>query len=405
MTPMTSTSVLLPLVPAVTAVAANLEREEAAVFRRRVADVLGHCLTRMAAPDTLQSLAQGLVTVVGPLETKEAASTLVQAMTGTTDVRALNSLEQGLTALAARLKAQDAAAAATKLMQAMTRRTSPETLRPLASALATLAVRLEPAEAANVGSKAAATFAQGMTRTTDPFLRRALARGLAATAGHLEAKEAASTLVQVLGQPTDPECLQTLAQGLAATAGRLEAKEAADFCNQAATSLVRALRAKGDSDLAPLATGLAAVTAHLEIRSATGFCVPAAFLLLDLREVPGRTTPVLEQGLAAVLSREPPTMLVQRPGRVAGTVGLLASAVPFAALALSPPLPEAPAPLPAQDLVDLLKNPFCGRESQRLVLGQLSRHYGQPFADPWDFVDFVERNRIPLDLTSPPQRH
>jgi hypothetical protein len=37
------------------------------------------------------------------------------------------------------------------------------------------------------------------------------------------------------------------------------------------------------------------------------------------------------------------------------------------------------------------------------VLDQLARHYHRPFADLWDFVDYVHQ-QLDLDLTTPPAR-
>jgi hypothetical protein len=71
---------------------------------------------------------------------------------------------------------------------------------------------------------------------------------------------------------------------------------------------------------------------------------------------------------------------------------------------LQPTLEPPPPPLPAQTLVDLLKQPFCVGEARRLVLGQLARHYQRPFADQWDFVRFAQEQELGLDLLTPPQR-
>jgi hypothetical protein len=61
-------------------------------------------------------------------------------------------------------------------------------------------------------------------------------------------------------------------------------------------------------------------------------------------------------------------------------------------------------PLPAQSLVDLLKHPFCVGKPRRLVLVQLSRHYNRPFANQWEFVEYVTEQKLPLDLLTPPVR-
>jgi len=80
--------------------------------------------------------------------------------------------------------------------------------------------------------------------------------------------------------------------------------------------------------------------------------------------------------------------------------GLPFAAQGWAQLPLEPP----PPPLPPQTLVELLKQPFCIDEARRLVLEQLSRHYHRPFADQWEFVEYVHKHKLDLDLTTPPQR-
>lgn len=60
--------------------------------------------------------------------------------------------------------------------------------------------------------------------------------------------------------------------------------------------------------------------------------------------------------------------------------------------------------LPPQMLVDLLKHPCCVRSPQRVVLDALARYYQRPFADQWDFVDYVEQQKLDLDLTTPAAR-
>ncbi len=177
-------------------------------------------------------------------------------------------------------------------------------------------------------------------------------------------RQAAATLSQAISMKTNPSTLQTLAQGLSAVSARLEPKEAAQVCGQAAATLIQAMSKTTDSkwDLA--------------------------------------------QGLSAVAAREDPTAARKRLLSVTATVaGLAGPGLPFAALAAAQPaLQPAPLPLPAQTLVDLLKHPCCVGEPRRLVLEQLARHYQRPFADQWDFVDYVQQQQLGLDLTTPSQR-
>jgi hypothetical protein len=38
------------------------------------------------------------------------------------------------------------------------------------------------------------------------------------------------------------------------------------------------------------------------------------------------------------------------------------------------------------------------------IARSLSRHYGRPFADQWDFVEYARQQKLDLDLTSPSPR-
>jgi hypothetical protein len=109
------------------------------------------------------------------------------------------------------------------------------------------------------------------------------------------------------------------------------------------------------------------------------------------------------QGLSAVLSRE---AFPLRQRSLAATIAALATpGTPFGVLASAQPLLETPPPpLPARTLVDLLKHPLCVGAARRLVLEQLARHYGRPFADQWDFVAYARHHQLDLDLTTPPFR-
>ena len=101
----------------------------------------------------------------------------------------------------------------------------------------------------------------------------------------------------------------------------------------------------------------------------------------------------------------PLTTQDRRCAAVAGTVVGLGGLMPLWAAPgfLQPALEPLPPPLPAQMLVELLKHPFCVGPARRLVLGQLSRHYGRPFTDQWDLVRFASEQQLGLDFTTPPQ--
>jgi tRNA A-37 threonylcarbamoyl transferase component Bud32 len=402
----------------------------------------------------LQSLSLGLSALAARLEPKEAAetaATLTQTMRKTLDPSALSSLSQSLSALAARLDPKEAVAAAATLTQTMRKTRHPVALQFLAQGLSALAARMEPKQAAKAWCGwAAASLTQAMRRTTttDKFALRSLSLGLSALAARLDPKEAAAaaaTLTQTMLKTTDPVALQSLAQGLSALAARMEPKQAAKACGQATATLTQAINLPTDYlAVRHLSLGLSALAARLDSPEAAAAAAtlnqamrtnPTGYLTLrdlslglsalaarlepkeaaetaaTLTQAMSRTTDPgaldsLSQSLSAVLSRTAPSTTRQLSVSVTATVaGLPGPGTPFAPLACAQPVLEPlPPPLPAQMLVDLLKHPLCVGEARRLVLGQLARHYGRPFADQWEFVEHVRQHRLNLDLTTPPQR-
>jgi hypothetical protein len=83
-------------------------------------------------------------------------------------------------------------------------------------------------------------------------------------------------------------------------------------------------------------------------------------------------------------------------------------AYPAAGLTALAPLAEASRPLPGrfseQQLVDFLKMPTCQLPARQVIVEQLGRQCGRPFADQWEFVEWAREHRPDLDLTSPPVR-
>jgi hypothetical protein len=200
--------------------------------------------------------------------------------------------------------------------------------------------------------------------------------------------------------------IEALAKALSALAARLEPKEAAHTCVQATEVLVEAL-AKTNPVYGPrLAVALSDLAGRLTPDEAAHACARAAAILAD--------TPswVYPYSLSALAARMEP--------KEAAHVCFLAAANHLKVMAMGKP--EAVDPdswakglskglsavlardLPPQTLVNLLKHPCCVGAARRLVLDQISRHYHRPFADQWDFVDYVQQQKLGLDLTTPPAR-
>jgi hypothetical protein len=274
----------------------------------------------------------------------------------------LYSLAHGLSAVAARLQAEDAAAltaqAATTLAQAIKETKDPGASYSLAAGLFLVAARMKGPDATALTAQAATALVQAMKENKEAWHQHHLAQGLSVVAAGIEAKDAAQAatiLVQLMKDTKDPDVLSMLAQALSAVAARMEAKEAT-------TILVQAMKYTDDpSALHQLAQGLCAVS---------------------------------------------PADIPSRSAMAASAVAVPAGAgQPFTALASLIPAAELPpCRLCTQQLVELLKMPACIGEVRRVILDQLGNRYRRRFADVWEFVRFAKERLPDVDLTSPPQR-
>ncbi len=354
--------------------------------RRQAAAALVEAMGRTADEITLWKLSEGLAALAGRMGEKEAAAvcgsaatSLVGAMGRTTHSEAWKRLSEGLAALAGRMSAAEAAAAAHAVVGAMGRTTDEGALRSLSEGLAALAGRMGEKEAAAVCGSAATAVVEAMGRTGDTYVWMGLLEGLGALAGRMGEKEAAATVTAVvreMGRTGGTHAKRLLSKGLAALAGRMGKKEAA----AAATAVVGAMESKS---LTALLRRESSATTNARFSAVVGTVCG-----LGMSGSPF-TAPVL---LTLALSPLPP------PRKTRSRLRWTATAL------LTPALSPLPPPLPAQTLVDLLKHPLCVAEARRVVLGELSRHYGRPFADQWEFVEFATRQELGLDLTTPTPR-
>jgi serine/threonine protein kinase len=60
--------------------------------------------------------------------------------------------------------------------------------------------------------------------------------------------------------------------------------------------------------------------------------------------------------------------------------------------------------LTKQDLIDLLKRPSCVGRARQVVVRELAKRTGQPFAGVWDVVEWARLHEPQLDLASPPRK-
>jgi serine/threonine protein kinase/pilus assembly protein TadC len=429
----TNRDAIVHLEQALTSVAARLESKEAA----EVAATLTQAMSKTTDPNALGNLAQALSARLEPREAAEVAATISQAMSKNTDPNALGNLAQALSAVSARLEPKQAAELcgqpAATIAQAMSKNTDDFALLNLARGLSAVSARLEPNEAAKLCGQPAATIAQTIKVTEAPDALRSLARRLSAVSVRLEPKaatEVAATLTQAMSKTTNRGAILDLAQALSAVAARLEPKDAAEVAatltqtmsktrdgialqnlaqalsavasrlepKAAAATLTQAMsKNTNDFALLSLARGLSAVSARLEPKEAAEV---AAALAQAMSKNSDATSFTLGQSLSAASARLEP-----REGAAILIQAMSKNTHPSALQSLAQGLSAVLArELPPQTLVDLLKHPFCVGEARRLVLDQLARHYHQPFADQWDLVDYVQEQKLGLDLTTPPAR-
>jgi serine/threonine protein kinase len=195
--------------------AARLEGREAAALCKEAATTLKRALTQTTDPLMLSLLAHGLAEVTERLEPKEAsalckepAMMLTQAMSSPTTPVLLQSLVSSLSFLASRLGPEDARDTATTLIQAMTRTTDLSVLQPFGQTLAALAKRMEPREAATM-------VIQAMSRTKEPIVLQQLAPTLNQVAARMEPREAAMMLEQAMSRTTGFTAFHQLGESMA----------------------------------------------------------------------------------------------------------------------------------------------------------------------------------------------
>jgi hypothetical protein len=273
---------------------------------------------------------------------------------------------------------------------------------------------------------------QAIGKTKDPGKLAALTAGLVGVVPHLEPRDAAEVAgLLVPGKSIPDSQLPALAEVLSSLAARMERRAAAAKCAEAVDPLLRALRkpmivpGQPVRDSTRLTETFLKLLSHLEPGEAAAKRAEAVTLLhqaLDKSTSPWEWGMLAERlavvarqdpdasaakcaqaahgllqkqkgGLPTVCRREPMSVPARQAGAAVGT------ASPFVAVACA--ATPAPPPLPAQALVDLLKQPLCQGAARGVILAELSRHYGRAFADPWDFVRFAEEQKLALDLTSP----
>lgn len=159
-------------------------------------------------------------------------------------------------------------------------------------------------------------------------------------------------------------------------------------------------KARNEDTFRALGEGLVAVSLQLEYREVKEM---ATVLTQTMSQTTGYHSWALSQGLGAVLTQVDPSDIGRRATALVPTVGCSSILSSLATLtSLRPALAPLPCRLPDQELVELLKHPFCVGRARRVILDQLQNRHGRPFADQWDFVRFAKAQNLGLDFTTPP---
>jgi ribosomal protein S7 len=392
------------LAVAVAALAAQLEAGEAAeATQRALQDIT---MDKKYDPYTLGRLARAVAALAPRLEAGAAAKATQWAldeMGKMSDSDARGRLAGAVAALAPRLEAGAAAKATRRALGIMKdKKCDPYTLGRLAGAVAALAPRLEARQGAGEAAGASQRAREEMAQTRDPFALRWLATAVAALAPRLEAEEAAKATQVVLDamhETRDPFAYRWQMRALAALAPRL------DDGDGMAAKAWQALEAIAEGNNAPafdqLAVAMAVLARRLEGREAAATkVVLRAMAQTHDPDALGRLAgavavlaPRLEAGAAAKATQQAVDAMAKT--RSPDALGRLAEAV--AARLLAGQFTE-------QQLVDLLNMPTCQKSVRDVLVRQLGRQCGRPFANTWEFVAWAGQHRPDLDLTSPPVR-
>jgi hypothetical protein len=230
-------------------------------------------------PDALPALLGGLTAVSARLDVDQAgrvADALIATMARTTDISALYYQSEGLSAVSARLNANQAATHAAKaaeaLVAAMTKTINPHALSKLSQALTTVSARLDAAGAAAQAAKAAEALVVVMAKAAEPTVLSSVSETLMEVSARLDADRAAAhaakaaeALVAAMTKTPEPYYLSSLAQSLTVVSRRLDAAGAAKQAGKAAEALLATLAKTTDrGHLRSLSQSLTAVSAHLD---------------------------------------------------------------------------------------------------------------------------------------------
>ncbi|QDU21735.1 protein kinase domain-containing protein [Urbifossiella limnaea] len=379
----------------------------AGVSSRIPSDDAAHVLANLAShpsdPDSLGALALAVSAAAVRQSPDQAANTcrpvaavVAEAVSMQRRPEFLWELGDGLGALVGHLPAAEGAALCT---EGITRAQSRYAARVLAECLAGVADLMERATAEQVCLPAATHLADRVAPRVTPVAaeRYEAALGVAALARHLDKTKANELCLRVLTTLQNAPVIETTLRRLDDRTGDDVEATLSGFVDK--TSAVKGRDRLTVSSGTPIKPGNWLSTGRLAQRNFYRNKVE--------RHVTASAVNTLALGwlagdLSRLMSARTPPHYTYRPFLLA--LGSFTAPPTLPAPILTCRLSDGVFWLPPQELVELLKHPFCVGEAQRAVLDAMEFTHQRRFRDLWDFVDYARAHQPQLDLLTPPPR-
>jgi hypothetical protein len=437
---------------ALTDLAAALPPEQAANLLDCRARTLADVLIKQTDPSSRSNLAEHLAKSARAMPTDRAASLIVSVARAVADAYAKepqpSAHHDWARSLAALAKAMPPEQAVNVLADALATETDQLTRSTLTEALGA-SVKALPLE------RAADVIADAISREFNSYALLFLAKALADLTNAMPSERAADLLdspvrmlVDALGRQADGILYEHMAGYLAASAKALPPKRAAELLDSPARALADAFAKEAKPNMGSvIAAALAALVKALPPdRAADLVRSPARALAKQAVQGQSYDTHVLADlaealppDRAAELLGSPTRMLADALAKEANPDSRLGLARALAALAMELPpdraadmLIDSTGRYPAQSSVswiaengqafgdilssirgladrasleqqvEWLKHPFCHGGARRAILSRIKPLQGMTFRSHWELVEWLQKHRPDIDLTSPP---
>ncbi|MBM3980981.1 MAG: hypothetical protein FJ304_11980 [Planctomycetes bacterium] len=367
---------------------------------RHLAQQIGQAnyLTELA--EGLSALAQYLTPERAAMVCRAPAEVISQAILKyeQSERRHPSSLREQISGLALLVKRLEPEAAVRVLTDTLLRSRRDETHLELAQLFSRVLTRLEPHRAAIACNIVADHLIDFATKHAFESSRRRVAEALAVVVANQSPATAAELLADTLTMQRANYYRFLSPRGLATKTAVRGARASLGLTGE--DQVLDAIQT--DDTLPDLNAGLE-VVAQLAVRTES-LRVERIFIEASKKTRSSRDVESINSALNTLRFWTSPT--ADNPAIRAQTALDTYSYPQFPALRtlIHPQVQLRPKPLPAQDLVELLKHPFCVGEARRAVLDALEFTYKRSFKDQWEFVEYAQKHQPQLDLLTPPKR-